>query len=85
MKPEGGDTAFIRSDDQGKTWQMSTRGLPQPCVTVPRALAVDIDDPNSYFTGMIDGSVWLSSDGAESWQQLIGGLPAVMGISVSPN
>jgi photosystem II stability/assembly factor-like uncharacterized protein len=84
-KPEGGDTAFIRSEDQGKTWQMSQQGLPPACPTVPRALAVDIDDPNRFFTGMIDGSVWTSADGGESWTQMIGGLPAVMGITVSPN
>jgi hypothetical protein len=81
-KPEGGDSAFIRSDDQGKTWQMSSQGLPQPCATVPRALAVDAEDPNLLFTGMIDGSVWTSGDGGESWAQILGGLPAVMGITV---
>jgi photosystem II stability/assembly factor-like uncharacterized protein len=85
LKPEGGDTAFIRSDDQGQSWQMSTAGLPQPCTTVPRALAVDSEDPNAFFTGMIDGSIWFSSDGGESWRQLISGLPAVMGITVCPN
>ena len=84
-KPEGGDTAFIRSEDQGQSWEMSTCGLPQPCTTVPRALAVDVDDPNRLFTGMIDGTVWSSADGGESWTQVMGGLPAVMGITVSPN
>jgi hypothetical protein len=54
-------------------------------VTVPRALAVDVDDPNLLFTGMIDGTVWRSADGGESWTQAMAGLPAVMGITVSPN
>jgi hypothetical protein len=84
-KPEGGDTAFIRSDDQGKTWRISSRGLPQPCATVPRALTADAENPDLLFTGMIDGSVWTSTDGGDSWSCMLSGLPAVMGITVALN
>lgn len=85
-RPDGGQTAFIRSDDQGRSWQLSTQGLPaEPYVAVPRALAVVPEDPSSYFAGLTDGSVWASSDGGESWVQVMGGLPAVMAITVSPN
>ncbi len=85
-RPEGGATAFIRSDDQGRTWQISSQGLPpEPYVAVPRALAVDPADASRYFAGLTDGSVWRSSDGGESWVQVIGGLPPVMGITVGLN
>jgi hypothetical protein len=85
-RPEGGATAFIRSDDQGRTWQISSRGLPaEPYVAVPRALAVDPTDPSRFYAGLTDGTVWTSGDGAESWTQIIGGLPAVMGITVGLN
>jgi photosystem II stability/assembly factor-like uncharacterized protein len=85
-RPDGGQTAFIRSDDQGCTWQMSSQGLPgEPYVAVPRALAVDPNDPSTYFAGLTDGTVWTSGDGGESWVQVMGGLPAVMSITVSNN
>jgi photosystem II stability/assembly factor-like uncharacterized protein len=85
-RPEGGTTAFIRSDDQGRTWQISSQGLPpEPYVAVPRSLAVDPEDPSRFFAGLTDGTVWTSGDGAESWTQVMAGLPAVMGITVSPN
>ena len=47
-RPEGADSAFARSDDGGRTWRESTRGLPQPCAAPPRALAVDPDDPDIF-------------------------------------
>jgi hypothetical protein len=85
-RAEGGTTAFIRSDDQGQTWQISSRGLPpEPYVAVPRSMAVDPDDPSRYFAGLTDGTVWTSGDAAESWTQVMAGLPAVMGITVCPN
>lgn len=82
-RPGGGDTAFARSDDQGRTWQVSTQGLPAPCAAVPRGLAVDPHDPDTYVTGMTDGSVWLSDNGGESFRQILGGLPAVMSVCIS--
>lgn len=82
-RPGGGDTAFARSDDQGRTWRVSTQGLPAPCAAVPRGLAVDPDAPDTYVTGMTDGSVWLSDNGGESFRQILGGLPAVMSVCIS--
>ena len=82
-RAEGGDSAFARSEDGGRTWQTSTEGLPQPCVTVPRGLAVAADDPDRWFTGMMDGTVWMSSDGARSFEKVLGDLPTVMSVTVA--
>ena len=80
-RPEGADSGFARSDDGGRTWRVSTKGLPQPCVAPPRALAAGPDSPDTFYAGLTDGTVWLSEDGGESFAQLLGGLPAVMSIA----
>jgi photosystem II stability/assembly factor-like uncharacterized protein len=81
--PGGGDSAFARSDDGGLTWRMSTKGLPQPCAAVPRALTCDPDSPDTFYAGMTDGTVWLSEDGGESFRCIASGLPPVMSIGVT--
>ena len=83
-RPEGGDSAFARSEDGGRTWRETGTGLPQPCVAVPRGLAVAPDDPDLYVAGMLDGTVWLSTDGADSFQRVLEGLPGVMSVTVRP-
>ena len=82
-RAEGGDSAFARSEDGGRTWTTSTEGLPQPCVTVPRGLAVAADDPDRWFAGMMDGTVWMSRDGARSFEKVLEGLPTVMSVTVA--
>ncbi len=81
--PQGGDSAFARSDDGGRSWQMLTKGLPQPCSPVPRGLAVADDEPDRVFAGMMDGTVWTSGDGGESFRQVLEGLPPIMSVSVA--
>jgi hypothetical protein len=34
---------------------------------------------------MIDGAVWRSEDGAESFHQVLGGLPGVLSVTVAPD
>lgn len=80
-RPEGGDSAFARSNDGGRTWTTSSKGLPSPCVAVPRALVADPEDPDTFYTGMTDGTLWVSRDGGDSFRQLLSGLPAIMSIA----
>ena len=49
---------------------------------MPRALTVDPLDPEVFFAGMIDGTVWMSEDGGETFRQILSGLPAVHSIAV---
>src|SRR5262249_52382861 len=63
-RPEGADSAFCRSDDGGTSWVTLTDGLPQPMAAIPRAIAVDPNNPEGYVAGATDGSVWATDDGA---------------------
>jgi hypothetical protein len=74
----------VRSEDQGLSWTMMREGLPEGYRGVPRALAGDSEAVDTYYAGMIDGAVWRSQDGAESFHQVLEGLPAVLSITVAP-
>ncbi len=82
-RPGGGDAAIARSEDGGRSWTEAT-GLPQPCPAVPRGLAAAPDDVGVCAAGMLDGTVWTSTDAAESFHKALEGLPGVMGIAISP-
>ncbi|MFN0071912.1 MAG: WD40/YVTN/BNR-like repeat-containing protein [Chloroflexota bacterium] len=74
---------FVRSEDQGLSWTMMREGLPEGYFGVPRALTGDPRNLDTYYAGMIDGAVWRSDDGAESFHQLLAGLPSVLSITVA--
>jgi photosystem II stability/assembly factor-like uncharacterized protein len=85
-RAEGGQAAFIRSDDQGRSWKLFRGGLPpEPYAAVPRGLAGDPENPNTYIAGMTDGTVWESTDGGESFRTILSGLPSILSLSVSRN
>ncbi|MCA1648687.1 MAG: hypothetical protein LC797_25570 [Chloroflexi bacterium] len=73
----GGDAAFCRSDDAGQSWKTLTLGLPQPMAAIPRAIAVNPNNPDGYVAGATDGSLWATEDG-ESFQPLPARLPGIM-------
>ncbi len=77
---EGADAAFYRSENQGVSWERLSGGLPDYFKAAPRAVAGDPEDPDSFFVGMTDGSVWMSENGGESFRQIIGGLPQITSI-----
>jgi photosystem II stability/assembly factor-like uncharacterized protein len=80
-RPEGGDCAFVRSEDSGRTWRTLTEGLPHPCVTVPRGLAMADDDPDLCFAGMMDGTLWMSTDAGDYFEKVLDGLPGIMSVA----
>ncbi len=82
-RPEGARAAFYRSDNQGESWQRLSGGLPDHFKAAPRATAGDPEEPNAFFIGMTDGTIWLSEDGGESFRQVLGGLPSVSSIRVA--
>lgn len=82
-RPEGANAGFFRSEDQGRSWHRLTGGLPAQITPAPRATAGDPDDPDTYFVGMTDGSVWMSEDGGASFRQILMGLPPVQSITVA--
>lgn len=82
-RPEGAESAFYRSDDRGESWQRLNGGLPERLPAAPRAVASDPTDPNAFFIGMTTGSIWMTENGGESFQEILNGLPQVSSITVS--
>jgi photosystem II stability/assembly factor-like uncharacterized protein len=82
-RPEGAGAAFYRSENQGESWQRLSGGLPDHFKAAPRGTAGDPEEPNAFFVGMTDGTIWLSEDGGESFRQVLGGLPSVSSIRVA--
>lgn len=81
-KPEGGGATFVRSDDEGAHWRVLERSLPAGFKAVPRALTGDPSDPDTFFAGMTDGTVWMSEDGGSTFRQILANLPPVHSIAV---
>ncbi len=82
-RPEGAASAFYRSENQGDSWERLSGGLPGHFKAAPRAVAGDADDPNAFFVGMTDGTVWLSENGGESFRQILSGMLQVTSIRVA--
>jgi len=82
-RPEGAESAFYRSENQGQSWERLSGGLPNHFKAAPRATAGDPKEPNAFFVGMNDGTIWSSADGGESFCQIVGGLPSVLSIRVA--
>jgi photosystem II stability/assembly factor-like uncharacterized protein len=82
-RPEGGDSGIARSSDGGKTWQVSTEGLPTPCAAIPRGIDFAHDNRSLAFVGFTDGSVYTTQDGGRSFDRLLDGLPPIMSVTVA--
>ncbi|MDR5683522.1 MAG: exo-alpha-sialidase [Armatimonadota bacterium] len=81
--PPEGALRVYRSRDGGGNWEPLTRGLPdQHCyVNVLRdAMATDRLDPCGVYFGTTGGQVYGSSDGGETWNLIVGYLPAVLSV-----
>jgi hypothetical protein len=50
---------------------------------VPRGLVGDPDDAEVYFAGMTDGSVWMSTQAGEHFEQIAGGLPPISSLAIA--
>ena len=85
-RPEGPGAGFYRSDDQGRSWQRLTGGLPPELeAAAPRATAGDPNDPDVFYAGLTDGRVWATQDGGDSFAMAFEGLPPILAICVPPS
>jgi photosystem II stability/assembly factor-like uncharacterized protein len=82
-RPEGAGSAFYRSENQGNSWERLSGGLPSHFKAAPRAVAGDPEEPNSFFVGMTDGTVWSTQDGGESFRRIVADLPEVTSLRVA--
>src|SRR5581483_3456872 len=72
----------FQSDAQGKTWRRLQGGLPETIDAAPRVVAGDPDEPDTFYIGFIDGSVWVTENGGEEFRQIITGLPPVRSLLI---
>jgi photosystem II stability/assembly factor-like uncharacterized protein len=84
-RPEGANSGFFRSDDQGFSWNALTGGLPAAMPAAPRATIARPGKPGSFLVGMNDGTVWMTADHGDSFVQVASGLPGIYGLAVSAN
>jgi hypothetical protein len=82
-RPEGPGVAFARSEDQGETWRILPEAVPPGFRPVPRGVVGDPVDSDVSFAGMTDGSVWMSPDNGEHFEQIVGGLPPVSSLALA--
>jgi photosystem II stability/assembly factor-like uncharacterized protein len=81
--PMGADSWVYRSEDQGKSWERLTQGLPDPMTPGVRAICGDRDDPDVVMVGFANGTVWGTFDGGKTFELVVEGLPPVSGLTIS--
>jgi photosystem II stability/assembly factor-like uncharacterized protein len=81
--PPGASAAVWVSNDAGDTWSAQHSGLPtKNCffTVLRQAMATDRQpEPGVYF-GTNTGSVFASTDGGETWDEIARHLPTVLGL-----
>lgn len=60
-----GPAGVFRSNDSGLDWQASSEGLGTAAIV---ALALNPSQPDLFYAAAADGSLFVSDDGAQSWQ-----------------
>ena len=65
-----GPTGVFRSDDGGINWQSASQGI-EPAAA--QAIALDPQQPQQLYVETTSGVLYVSHDGAGSWQPSTGG------------
>ncbi len=83
---DAGGSGIQKSTDGGKTWRISSNGLPfkpigfcASCTLPVTALGVD-PDSSHLFAGLYGGGVFTSSDGGDNWTPWPSGVPPDAGV-----
>jgi hypothetical protein len=77
--PVNGQVVVARTRDGGKTCEVLRRGLPQEhAYDLTYRHGLDVDETGqSLAFGSTTGSLWVTDDGGDSWQQVAGHLPPI--------
>lgn len=80
--PPQGKARVWRSRDAGRTWAVSTSGLPDAffAAVMRDAMTADNGDRTGLYLGARDGSVFASTDEGGTWSQIAAHLPDVLSV-----
>jgi photosystem II stability/assembly factor-like uncharacterized protein len=69
----------------GDSWELASRGLPEQAwaAVMREGFAFDRLDPFGLYLGTQSGSVFVSADGGESWQEAASQLPPILSVEVT--
>ena len=71
IKLHTADAAVMVSHDVGETWELATKGMPEPLTANLEAMCLyDAGSSFELFAGTTDGKVYCSDNGAESWRMI---------------
>lgn len=79
-----GQFAVWRTSDQGTTWEKLTKGLPGPDnfqSAYRESMDTDGLESEGVYVGTTNGHVYASADTGETWTQLPGTLPPILGVT----
>ena len=77
-----GRLGVYRTRDGGASWELLTNGLPAPAWVAVLREASSFDDSGIYF-GTQSGSVFVTSDGGESWTEAASQLPPILSVEAA--
>jgi photosystem II stability/assembly factor-like uncharacterized protein len=80
--PTDGKVVVTRTRDGGKSFEILTKGLPQTyAYDLVYRHGLDVDESgNKLAFGSTTGSVWITENGGDSWQNVSSNLPPVYAV-----
>jgi photosystem II stability/assembly factor-like uncharacterized protein len=79
-----GRLGVYRTRDAGASWELASNGLPDPAwaAVLREGMSYDRFDPAGIYVGTQSGSVFVSPDAGESWQEAASQLPPILSVEV---
>jgi photosystem II stability/assembly factor-like uncharacterized protein len=80
-----GRLGVYRTRDGGESWELLTNGLPQQAwgAVMREGFSFDRNDPVGIYLGTQSGSLFVSSDGGESWHERVSQLPPILSVEAA--